>query len=79
MIHVSDHAVLRYLERAYGLDIEALRAHIAGRAVNAARLGAIGVRIDKVKLVLRRNGDDVTVVTALKGHWPGDKPDAREP
>lgn len=28
-LRVSDHAVLRYLERAHGLDIEAVRRHIA--------------------------------------------------
>ena len=43
MIRVSDHAILRYLERAHGLDVEAVRDHIAGRMVNGARLRAAGV------------------------------------
>lgn len=52
-IFVSDHAVLRYLERAHGVDIQAIRAHLAGRAATAADLGAIAVKIEGVKLVLR--------------------------
>lgn len=38
-LHVSDHALLRILERAGGVDIEALRRSVAqslGRAVAAA-------------------------------------------
>jgi hypothetical protein len=33
---VSDHAVLRFLERVHGLDIEAVRAEIAWRAERGA-------------------------------------------
>ena len=69
-IHVTDHAVLRYLERAHGLDVETVRLHLAGRVVNAARLGAVGVTVENVKLVMRRKGADIHVVTTLKGHWP---------
>jgi hypothetical protein len=50
---VSDHAVLRYLERAHGLDIGAVRDHLAERAATAADLGALAVKIEGVKLVLR--------------------------
>lgn len=28
-VHVSDHAMIRYMERVLGMDIEQLRAHIA--------------------------------------------------
>lgn len=62
---VADHAVLRWLERAHGLDVNACRRHLSGLAVNAARLGAVGVTIDGVKLVLRDN----KVTTVLKGSW----------
>lgn len=43
-VHVTDHAVLRYLERAQGVDIEAVRTEI-GRAVDVAldHDGATGV------------------------------------
>ncbi len=69
-IHVTDHAILRYLQRAHGLDIEAVRRHLSGRAINGARLGAVGVTVENVKLVLHQMGGDVYVVTALKPQWP---------
>ena len=65
-VHVTDHAVLRYLEREHGLDVDAVRAHLAGRAVNAVRLGALAVSVGKVKLVLR----DGVIVTAIRTDWP---------
>lgn len=38
---VSDHALVRYLERAYGLDVEALRAALAPPALRAV-VAAVG-------------------------------------
>lgn len=77
VIHVSDHAVLRYLERAHGLDTEAVRRHLAGRVQTGARLGALAVTIENVKLVLRERAGEHHVVTALKPMWPArDRPDA---
>lgn len=70
LVHVTDHAVLRYLERAHGLDVDAVRRHLAGRVANGARLGAVGVTIENVKLVLRRREAEVYVVTALEPQWP---------
>lgn len=37
---VSDHAVIRYLERVYGVDIEGLRRRIGRRVDRAVKLGA---------------------------------------
>lgn len=67
-LSVSDHAVLRYLERRHGMDIEAIRLHLAGRAINAARLGAVAVQIENVRLIMRDNATvagrtQVSVVT----------------
>ncbi len=72
-ILVSDHAVLRYLERQHGIDIEAVRKHLAGRAISAAELGAVSVRIENVKLMLRSRGvgqdhELVAVSTVLSGN-----------
>jgi len=66
IIHVTDHAILRFLERAHGLDVELVRRHLAGKAVNAVRLGAIAVTVENVKLVVR----EATVVTVLQPGWP---------
>lgn len=65
-VRVSDHAVLRYLERAHGLDVEAVRRHLAGRVATGVRLGAIAVTVESVKLLLR---EDV-VVTVVRPGWP---------
>lgn len=73
-VQVSDHAVLRYLERAHGLDVEVIRKHLSGLAVNAARLGASAVTIENVKLVLRASHseeDTTAVVTVIRPAWPG--------
>jgi phage baseplate assembly protein gpV len=69
---VSDHAVLRYLERAHRLDVEAVRRHLAGLTVTAVRLGAIAVTVENVKLVLKRNaaGDRTVVTTTIMPSWP---------
>lgn len=69
-IRVTDHAVLRYLERAHGLDVAAVRRHLSGKVEKGARLGAVGVTIENVKLVLEQGENDIAVVTALKPHWP---------
>lgn len=39
-IHVTAHALLRYLERVKGVDVEGARAHIAAVCGPAAALGA---------------------------------------
>lgn len=52
-LHVSDHAVLRYLERRHGIDTEAVRRHLHGLALNAAELGAVAVRAEGVRIFLR--------------------------
>ena len=46
LTNVSDHAVLRYLERVCGIDIEAIRIGIGRRVDDAARAGACAVHID---------------------------------
>ncbi|TCU35428.1 hypothetical protein [Rhizobium azibense] len=61
-LRVSDHAVLRYLERAHGLDVEVVRRHIASRCATGAELRALSVVVEKVKFVLQEGA----VVTVLK-------------
>lgn len=66
-LRVSDHALVRFLERAAGLDVEGLRARIGAslaRSVAAAdRMGAddITVIADGLLYVVR-NGTVVTVL-----------------
>jgi hypothetical protein len=62
---VSDHAVLRYIERKHDIDVEAIRAHIRDAVASGVRLGASGVIAEGVKFVLV----DENVVTCLKKNW----------
>ena len=50
--HVTDHAVLRYLERGHGLDVSFFRDHIAELCATGARYGACAVAAENVKFVL---------------------------
>lgn len=58
---VSEHAVLRYLERAKGVDTEAIRAEIlTPMVVSAMKAGAATVSVDGVKFVI--DGDCLVTV-----------------
>lgn len=71
---VPDHAVIRYLERAKGVDIEAVRRHIADLVKRGVEKQGDAVVVEGVKFVLRDN----VVVTVLDRRWhlqkrePGD-------
>lgn len=66
---VSDHAVLRYLERVGGFEIEALRQQIADRLEPAASTGAESVVIDGFRYVLRSDSGGPVVTTVLGKGW----------
>lgn len=72
-VEVSDHAVLRWLEREHGLDVGAVKAMIAGIVQEGAELEAMGVVLGRVRFVLKdgRSREDaatgtVVVVTAKR-------------
>lgn len=76
---VTDHAVIRYLERGLGINVDALRAHIAGLAENGAALGATGIKIEHYKIVAVQTDkvalDDkrlVIIPTVLEAQMLGD-------
>lgn len=68
MTRVTDHALLRYLERSSGIDVEALRGSLTSRleraSVAAAQLGIenYAVRLDGVQFIIRAE----RVTTVLK-------------
>ena len=64
VITVSDHAVLRYLERVHGLDVAHFRSHIAALVTRGVEHGAVGVITEDVKFVL----SGAVVVTVLEPH-----------
>lgn len=63
---VTDHAVLRYLERAKGFDIEAVRRHIEDLCAGAIVAGATCVRAEGVKFEIAA-GKVVTVTPGGSG------------
>ena len=59
---ISDHAMLRYVERVMGIDVEAIRTEILTDHVKSAlRTGATGVTVNGVKMVAK----DGCIVTVL--------------
>lgn len=64
-VGVTDHAVLRYLERFHGVNVEAVRAHIAATCQRGAETGARFVQWRHVRFVL--DGSDV--LTTLPREW----------
>lgn len=62
---VSDHAILRYLERVGGFDIPRLRREISERVQSAADIGAGAVVIDGHSFLIDRGEFGPVVVTVL--------------
>lgn len=63
-VTVSDHAVLRYLDRVLGVDVEHLRRQIGQRVAHAAHQGACGIIIDGYSYKI----ENETVTTVLRAH-----------
>lgn len=70
---VTDHAVLRYIERAHGVDVEAIRRHVAALVKRGVARRGDAVVVEGVKFVLRHE----TVITVLNRRWPA-KPRERD-
>ena len=62
-IHVTDHAVLRWLERVEGVNIRAIRRRIHKSAKVAVKHGASGVNANGVAFTLAYGEDRIRVVT----------------
>lgn len=60
-VRITDHAVLRYLERAMGLNIEMVREHILQLCVAPAAFGAVCVRAEGLRFEIV--GNSVVSVT----------------
>ncbi|WP_456387913.1 hypothetical protein [Profundibacter sp.] len=69
--HVTDHALVRYLERVIGFDVDGLRRHIGGIADLGIRHGASGVQSGGFSYKLRGN----TVITITPVNYPDKRTD----
>ncbi len=54
-IIVTDHCLVRYLERAMGLNVEIVRQHILGLCGDAAAFGAVCVRAEGLRFEIADN------------------------
>jgi len=68
LISVTDHAVVRWIERAHGIDVPAIRRQIVGKVTRSVDLaeqlderGNVTVVLDGVRYVVR----DHRVITIL--------------
>ncbi len=64
-LRVSDHAVLRYLERVGGFDIDRLRNEIRQRCLAAAESGATGVVVDGFSYRIEIDDSGLPVVATV--------------
>lgn len=58
---VTDHALVRYLERVLDFDVESVRSSIAKETADAISVGAAGMRIDGRRYIFK-NGYVITVM-----------------
>lgn len=65
LAHVTDHAVLRYLERVQGMDIERVRREIGRSVDRAVDMGACSVVVEGFRYTLSPNGSVITVAAAV--------------
>ena len=64
-IIVTDHALLRYVERVFGLDIEMVRTHIEKSVRGPAIAGATTTTIDGYVYCLKERGNGAVAVTTI--------------
>ena len=58
---VTDHAIVRYLERVYGVDVNSLRKRIADITKDGREAGASAIISDGVRYTLDAKGKVVSV------------------
>lgn len=66
---ISDHAVLRFMQRCHGIDVEAYRRELAARVENAIAAGATSVKVAGFVFHIK-GGVLATVVPAKQRHVP---------
>lgn len=68
-VRVTDHALVRFLERAGGFEIEKLRRAIEKKIYRSAPEGATGIKVDGVNFVIVSDGDERVVTTVMEADW----------
>lgn len=69
-VAVSDHAIVRWLERKYGIDVGEIRREIAGIVGHAARAGATSYSASGLTFAMSHNPDAIVVTTIIAADSP---------
>lgn len=77
-VRVTDHALIRFLERAGGFEIEKLRRAIEKKVYRSAPEGATGIKVDGVNFVIVSDGPERVVTTILDSDWANHGPKGRK-
>lgn len=64
-VEVTDHAVLRYIERAWGYKTDDVKRYIAEMVAHAAEAGAANVVIDDIRYCFSKTPNNLVVVTTV--------------
>lgn len=62
-VRITDHAVLRYMERVMELNVDLVRQHIADLCAGPAAIGAICVRAEGFRFEITNGVEHSTVTT----------------
>lgn len=73
-IEVTDHAIVRWLERVHGVDMDAVRAEIAAACRTGVSLGACSVKVQNVKFQLDENKVCTILLTSEHRSGPVKEP-----
>lgn len=65
-VRVSDHAVLRYLQRVGGFEVEALRDQLRDRIAPLAMAGVESVQVDGFRYLMQEDKTGLVVVTVME-------------
>lgn len=67
-VRVTDHAILRWLERVEGVDVDAIRHRIARAVRKSLAQQPEGVRFEGVTFKVQYNADEAVVTTTHSPH-----------
>ena len=70
---VSDHALLRYMERILGVDVESFRAKLRAHLEPAAEAGAASLTVAGLSFRFSRNSLECAVTTVIRTDVKGGK------
>ena len=65
-IRLSDHALMRFIERKYGIDLDPVRRELIALAQDPAVAGAANFKTEHGTFCFRRDGNVIIISTFLE-------------